>query len=268
MKYLLFTKTLFQMLFVALSVSVVMPAVAAQTFTKEELSMLPVWCDHQIRHSSSWFKYLEPLPGIHHYCGGLNDLNNSHKLQGQARKTRLHYAFGGFDYMIKNNTTALDHPLVPEIYLNRAVTLRLMGRETQALKDVYKAMELQPKFAKAYYELADFYLKKGLKEKALEVVTKGLRYLPEDKLLQRRYTNYGGKLPYPEPFEKAVEERPAAEQIEQKATQAEAKTAPTQEKAADVVPPSPAQPTAPEIAPAVHAPMGTPKNPYCRFCPE
>jgi tetratricopeptide (TPR) repeat protein len=256
------------MLFATLSVCVVMPAAEAQTFTKAELSMLPVWCDRQTRLSSSWFKYLEPLPGTHHYCSGLNDLNNAHKFKGKARKTRLHYAYDGFSYMIKNNTTALDHPLVPEIYLNRAVTLRLMGRETQALKDVYKAMELQPKFAKAYYELADFYLKKGLKEKALEVVTKGLRYLPEDKLLQRRYTNYGGKLPYPEPFEKAVEERPAAEQIEQKATQAEAKTAPTQEKAADVVPPSPAQPTAPEIAPAVHAPMGTPKNPYCRFCPE
>jgi hypothetical protein len=100
------------------------------------------------------------------------------------------------------------------------------------------------------------------------VVTAGLANLPDDKTLKRLYEKLGGKLPYPEPLEKAAGGKPAGEQTtpaEQKTTQAVAQPPAVEGAAAKEKPANPTQPAQAQTAPA---PMGTPKNPYCRFCPE
>jgi hypothetical protein len=107
--------------------------------------------------------------------------------------------------------------------------------------------------------LADFY--SGIKQpaKALEIITEGLRHNPDTKSLQRRYTELGGELPYPAP----IEPTPAVEAEAAKPEEPPTPTPNSVEPAASptTVPPAPVEPTAePQI--------GSPTNPYCRFCPD
>jgi hypothetical protein len=99
-----------------------------------------------------------------------------------------------------------------------------------------------------------YYSEKGVKGKALNVIEEGLRHSPDSKALLRRFKALGGKIPPPpivaapqsnvakEPSKAAVEPQQSAGQANGE------KQAP-----ADAVEP-------PKI--------GSPKNPYCRFCPD
>jgi tetratricopeptide (TPR) repeat protein len=155
-----------------------------------------------------------------------------------------------------------DYSLMPDVYLNRGVVYSLMKQYSKAIADVSKAIELNPRQAKAYDILADMYSGMNQKSKALETVTEGLRHDPGTKSLQRRYTELGGKLPYPEPIQTAPVE--AAQPVTAPDKKIEAPSA--SEKTANDTPAA-----APVMAPEEPAPqtrIGTPNNPYCRFCIE
>ncbi|MDP2110551.1 MAG: hypothetical protein Q8N48_08610 [Thiobacillus sp.] len=228
---------------------------AAQPYgpTAEETKVLPDFCQNPAR----WNSILGPAAvWNNHTCYGINWINRYYKSRSPGEKRySLQNALGDFNYSVTKLPS--DFALMPEIYMYRGITYGLMDRVGEAVADLQKAIGMNAKLVRANNELADLYEGKlSQPGKALEIITEGLRHNPDAKSMQRRYTRLGGKLPYPEPLS-----RP--------------------EPAVAETPPGPAQGAAPEAAPvatpvekADAAPgaekptIGTPKNPYCRFCPD
>lgn len=195
---------------------------------------------------------------LHHYCSALNYLNHYWGARRkQDRSFYLQQAMNGFDYMVKAEKP--DFALRAELYSNRGEVFKLMGRPGEAAKDFNQALSVNPELVKPYLQLADLHVAGRSPKRALEAVSEGLRHVPDSTALQRRYLELGGKKPFPEPVVAKVAE-PATGQPETPASKLEAAAEPV-EAAAVGSRPEPAAQT--EAAPAI----GTPKNPYCRFCP-
>lgn len=229
-----------------------------------EMATLPSYCAARFDEKSAAFKSWRDSMGsdfmhVHHYCAGLNFVNRARGM-GSSNKDRrgtLEAALRNFDYMLAH--TQPDFSLRPEILMNRGIALSMMNRTGEAVGDLLKAIEANPKQARAYMTLADMYDKQKNRSKALEIVTEGLRHNPDTKSLERRYTELGGKLPYPAPIEPAPV---AVEADKPDAVSASASDSISPgEPAADATP-SPAE--TPETPPKI----GSPTNPYCRFCPD
>lgn len=221
--------------------------------TAEEAKLLPDYC----QNPEHWKSILGPATGLNnHTCYGINWINRYYKSRtSREKRDSLQNALGDFNYSVSKLPP--DFALMPEIYMYRGITYTLMGRNGEAVADLHKAISMDPKLTKSYNELADLYETKFSQPgKALEIITEGLRHNPETKSMQRRYTRLGGKLPYPEPLSGSA---PVA--------------ADTPASSEQVAIPTPAPITAPvekaEAEPEAEAPkIGTPENPYCRFCPD
>ncbi|MHB1094097.1 tetratricopeptide repeat protein [Thiobacillus sp.] len=241
-----------------------LPAAAEWKPSPAEMATLPSYCAARFDEKSAAFKTWRDSMGsdfmhVHHYCAGLNFVNRARGM-GSSNKDRrgtLEAALRNFDYMLAH--THPDFSLRPEILMNRGIALSMMNRTGEAVGDLMKAIEADPKQPRAYMTLADLYSKQKNRAKALETVTEGLRHNPDTKSLQRRYTELGGKLPYPPPVEPA----PVAVQVNTDAIPAaEPGSTPSPVEPADSAPTSPAETAA---APPK---IGSPTNPYCRFCPD
>lgn len=196
---------------------------------------------------------------IHHYCEGLNFVNRYWGARTtNERSYYLQQARNNFDYMVKAEKP--DFALRSELYSNRGEVFRLMGKLGEAIKDLNQAMSINPKVVKPYLQLADLYEGSKDRVRALEVTTEGLHNIPNSKALQRRYLELGGKMPYPEPVvAKAAESEPA-----QQTGAVPAPTIITQPISGTPASPASEQAKVPENKP----PIGTPSNPYCRFCTD
>lgn len=236
---------------------------AQAKLTDNELASLPNYCTARLKTSSlaeynMWLQTLgKGFNHTHHYCFGLNDLNRYYQSRtARDKKFHLKNAEGNFTYMVTHAEET--YSLMPEVYLNRGITFSLMKRDAEAVSDMNKALELNPNLVKAYNYLADYYAGIKLKDKALLIITDGLRHNPNITSLQRRYRELGGKLPYPEPVKPAPAET---------AQPAMPESVPSPVQAEMVDKPAPAT-----VAPAPDTPseskIGSPKNPYCRFCPD
>lgn len=191
---------------------------------------------------------------MHHYCFGLNYLNRYYKAKTpQDGLAALGSALDNISYTINATPGFI---LQPEMHYNRGKAYRLAGQGPEAVSDWFTAKTLNPDYVAAYIALADYYAEFKLQDKALEIVSEGLRHVPASKGLQRRYQELGGKLPFPEPYERGVEQNAAAETKAATESTATDKTTPD---TSETETPKPA-----EIKPA----MGMPGNPYCRFCPD
>ena len=218
---------------------------------------LPYWCDEKVRETTGWKSGLQG--GIYHYCGGLNHLNDYWKKKSPyERQYALERAIGEFNYMIVNNPGSQD-PMLGEVYLNKAYALRLGGKKAEAIGALYKAIELNPRLTQAYLELATMLAKLKQEDKALKVVTQGLRYMPGTPSLERRYNTLGGKLPYPDPIQKPAEVVDAIS-VQDKASESSG-SAPVVEKANEEK-----NKPLPPIENNVDQ-IGEGSNPWCRFCP-
>lgn len=159
-----------------------------------------------------------------------------------------------------------DYALMPDVYLQRGITYSLQKKTGEALNDLQKAIELNPKMFRAYIALADLYEDVKQPDKALAAVTEGLRHAPGSKALQRRYKELGGKQPFPTPYA-APEPKPEAkpEDAETPATKPEDGLDPAAIRAKRE-----AEPKQPSSTPAAtpSTPIGSSRNPWCRFCAE
>lgn len=193
---------------------------------------------------------------MHHYCYGLNYLVNRY-YKGRTPQDRawmLGEAVSNISYTLQRAT--LGFPLLPEMHLNRGKAYRLLGRGPEAISDWLKATALNPEYVAAYIALADYYSDLKQADKALEMASEGLRHVPASKALQRRYQELGGKLPFPDPYKKPVEQNVVA--APKPATDAAATSKASPETSATEMPkPAETEPT-----------IGMPGNPYCRFCPD
>jgi tetratricopeptide (TPR) repeat protein len=239
-------------------------AQAAWAPTAAEMAALPVYCAARFNGGSEAFKTWRSTMGgdfnhIHHYCAGLNFLNRSYGMQGKDRQGTLGAVVREFDYVLTHASP--DFYLRAEILMNRGVALSLLKKTGEAVANLNQAVEKNPELPRAWMTLADLYEAQKQRAKALETVIEGLRHNPGTRSLQRRYTELGGKLPYPEP----IKPEPA-----QAATPPETVTPPAAvEPAATTAQPAEATPAQTTQTPETTAPkIGSPTNPYCRFCPD
>ena len=145
----------------------------------------------------------------------------------------------------------------PEVHLQKGKALKLLGQEAKAINEFTEAIKGNPKLVQAYVELADIQARNKKPGESLKTVTEGLRHNPGTKSLQRRYTALGGKLPYPAPIESPSIEAKAADNPDETAA-----PIPVESSAGTSAAVTPA--TEPVDTPKI----GSPKNPYCRFCPD
>lgn len=260
-------KMLTKLILIVSSLTMTRPVAADWTYKRTDFATLPAYClakfdegeGKNLAAAKMWRDSLGiGFIHVHHYCAGLILLNQARGMGSfdRGRQGTLEGALRNFDYMLSNAPG--DFSLRPEILMNRGIALSMMNRTGEAIGDLLKSIEADPKQPRAYLTLAEIYEKQRNRAKALETVTEGLRHNPDTKSLQRRYTELGGKLPYPQPAETAsTESRDAGS--EEKAT------LPAGEKAGE--------PASPESVDATQTPVGAPKigspsNPYCRFCPD
>lgn len=195
---------------------------------------------------------------MHHYCDGLRFYNRAMASTSNRMEFNSYIvtSIKNFDYVLSHTTS--DFEMRPEIIAEKARALALAGRKAEAIM-LYTGVVVQtPKYVPAYLYLADHYAGSDRK-KALELVSLGLRHNPATKSLQRRYAELGGKLPYPAPIEPVPLETPAAKPVEAAASTSASPAEPAPGQSSSVAPV--AEPVAPPK-------IGSPKNPYCRFCPD
>lgn len=191
---------------------------------------------------------------MHHYCDGLRFMDRAYaSMRNKAdMKYYLQEAIGGFDYVL--GKTQESYSMRGEVHLGKARALKLAGRNAEAVAEFNKALSYKADSPEIYRALADHYYDTGNKQKAMDLVIEGLQRNPNSKGLKRRYSEFGGKLPYPVAVEKSV----VAEE-----PKVEAKPVETEPPSGAVETVAPTGPVPDIVAPKI----GSPDNPYCRFCP-
>ncbi len=230
----------------------------------EEVARLPPICKARLGPGGTpeWKEWARRtgsnFQDIHHYCFGVNYVNRSWRAGTTTeRMYDLQLAVGDFTYVVKAEKPDFNPEIRAEVYSGRGEAYQLMGKPGEALSDFNRALAINPKMLRAYLQLADLQVSGKATTSALDTITQGLRHIPDSKTLQRRYLELGGKKPFPKPYVMKADEPESPQQVEPPST------------AAQGVPDVPAtssdnqnKPT-PAIAPSI----GTPSNPYCRFCP-
>lgn len=212
---------------------------------------------------------------MHHFCDCIRFTDRASAGWGRPEdvKYNLEIAIGGCDYVLGH--TKPDFYMRPEVHVQKGKALILAKKNIEAVNEFLLAIRGNPNLTKAYIELGRVQVRMGTKQEALKTVTEGLRFVPDSKALQRTYTELGGKLPYPEPLVKKTEPTPgvdttpgvgtpsATHQIDISGTTTGSSTPAAITPTAAVEKPADAAalpPTPPKI--------GSPKNPYCRFCTD
>ena len=206
---------------------------------------------------------------MHHYCDCIRFTNRAYSALGDwyTMRVNLEVGIGGCDYVLRHAKP--DFYMRPEVHLQKGKALRLYRQEGKAIAEFTEAIKGNPQLARAYVELADIQANNKKPRDALKTVTDGLRHAPDSRPLKRRYSKLGGKLPYPEAV---VQKAGPAPESSPPPQQALPEAAPPSTTAVEANPPAlaadkpvdaPAAPT--RIEPAK---IGSPPNPYCRFCPD
>lgn len=196
---------------------------------------------------------------MHHYCSGLRFLNRAYSAMGNKpdMNYKLGVAINNFNYVLSH--TKEDYVMRGEVHVDKARALKLLGKKAEAVAEFNKALRYEVGSPDVYQALSDHYLEVNNKAKALEMATEGMRRYPDSKGLKRRYTELGGKLPYPEP----IEPTPA---VEAEAAKPEEPPTPTPGSVEPTASPTAVLPA--PVEPIAEPKIGSPTNPYCRFCPD
>ncbi len=177
-----------------------------QAWTAQEIRAMPPYCagryarnDNMAEYKRWEAQYGPDFIHTHHLCDGIGLLNNYHKARTpQEKRGLLNEVMGNLNYMVQHAKP--DFKLMPEVYWYRSRVYHLMDQPGQAVGDLRKAIELDPKQARFYTQAAEYLEKLRQQDEALKLVSEGLRNLPDHKGLQATYSRLGGKLPYPEPY--------------------------------------------------------------------
>jgi len=237
--------------------------------TDSEIASMPPLCRARMNGGAE-FKHWRSILGpdfdhTHHYCMGINFLNRAYNAKDKRNKGfNLNNARTNLQYMV--NAASPTYSLMPDVYLNLGTVYRLSGRVGEAAASFNKAIALNPQLPSAYRELADFYATTGNRTKALEVVTDGLRHNPGTQSLQRYYRELGGKLPYPEAVDKTTNSEETKDVVKPEETLEAAQ--PARESASEATDANRVTSQTDQAPKAEPPKIGSPKNPYCRFCPD
>ncbi len=193
---------------------------------------------------------------MHHFCDCIRFTDRAYSALGNPYQVKydLQIGIGGCDYVLEHTTP--DFYMRPEVHLQKGKALGLYKQEGRAIAEFMKAIRENPKLAEAYVALADIQARNRKSGEALKTVTEGLRHAPDSKPLRRRYAELGGKLPYPAPIVAA----PQVAKPDEAVASTPAAPAPVTSTAGT--------PAAPAAVPDAPPKVGSPTNPYCRFCPD
>lgn len=238
-----------------------------------ELAALPAFCAPRAQAYGNQSDHPEVKPWLaiygqdwihmHHFCAGMNYINRSYRSASRPEKeNNLRNAVRELDYTVKNSRP--DTKLFAEILMTRGQALQGLQRTPEASRDLEKAIAIDPKLRRAYGVLADSYVALKQNDKALKVISEGIRHNPDATSLKRRYDELGGTKPYP-PAYVADTPEPLPPPAESGAAGSQADSAAARETGA--IEGQPAAEAHPPAAPVVVPPIGSPTNPYCRFCP-
>lgn len=235
-------------------------SVLPEAVSDAEMARLPDFCRARMKtpwgspESRAWRARIgENFVDFYHYCAGLNFIHRYWAATDARQRTHyLQRADANFSYIVK--ALKPDFTMGAELFTNRGEVYKLMGRRADAIKDFRRATSIDPAFVRAYLQLADVLAGNKDRTQALEAVSEGLRHAPKSTALQRRYGELGGKEPFPAPAVDPEAPVPAASP----------EPLPADPTASAVPAEAAPRPTAPNTEPPA---MGTPKNPYCRFCP-
>ena len=251
----------------------------------EDLSALSPVCAEQLRHQriselnpkyGSWlssiretnllsqpeFAILKDAKSFHHYCWGEVAQNRYYReISAQKKLDLAGYAASSYKYVIDHpGHLPSGWPYMAKMQTDYGTALLLAKNTPAAAVAFQTALNLDPRTLKAYTGLADLLVSGGAKAKALELVSEGLRYFPGSKPLVRRYSELGGKTPYPAPHPQPVPKDAVSEiphednSVATEAPKTEtAKTTPSDN-------PGPGEKQA--------EPAQRKDNPYCRFCAD
>lgn len=167
-----------------------------------ELKSMPDYCQASAKGPQApefqyWSDKLgKPFSGFHHYCAGVNQMHRYQRLlKDPKRNYYLSRAVPEMNYVM--DKLPPDFPLAGEMYLNRGLAKQLMKLNAAAMSDFQTALNHNPKLAQAYIGISEFHEKANQKQKALDLITKGLIEVPDSKALKRKYLQLGGKEPLP-----------------------------------------------------------------------
>lgn len=253
--------------------------------TQAEYQALQQWCAGRIKWTAEGRKTDYPNPKeyfhFHHYCGALEAMDRLYAtLDPKKQRYEAGLVVGETGYVIGH--VAENHFLMPEMYALRGRALMLVKQTSEAEISLNKALQLDPRHVGAYVSLANLYLETNRKVRATEATKAGLALDSQNKSLLRLAKKLDIKL---DEFQVKKEQPSAAinpDEIKQPAVDVEPKQ--SSEKPAAIATPS----APPSQTPAIQvvdekstkddkkannfdsAPTkgGTPKNPWCRFCPD
>ncbi|MHB1145666.1 MAG: tetratricopeptide repeat protein [Thiobacillus sp.] len=241
-----------------LMLTMAFPAQAALDTTPDDIAMLPAYCDAKMgTRAPEAVSYWRTQMGhanwihVHHYCGGLIELNRYYRGSTGRKKANLGNAVKEFSGMV--NAFTPDFYLLPEAYLNRGKALKLMGKVGEAMSDFQKALEINPGLSQARIEMANVYAKSGNIQQALSVLKKGLEQASSSQSLRRRYQELGGDL-------KAIPDPSAITAAEP--------VKPVHSEIPSMPPPTSQEVEKPADVPVPEQKIGNKTNPWCRFCPD
>ncbi|MEQ6341747.1 MAG: tetratricopeptide repeat protein [Gammaproteobacteria bacterium] len=250
---------------------------AGYAMTARDVQMLPSFC-HQLsadNYEANAQAYRVAgsfpagMPHGHHYCHGLKSIARATAQSANkgARQEELQAAVGEFRYVLGHTEVS------PEYYSYLAMVKADLGRVYDRLgkvadssREFMEAIRLKPDYVAAYIGLIDFYRKLGSREDALKTASEGLTRSPESKTLQRRYRELGGKLPYPAPINGEPKTASPAE-LPASNTAAPGNGNDTTVAAPPVAPSQMDDQKQPQEAKPQESKIGSPTNPWCRFCP-
>jgi len=208
---------------------------------------------------------------MHQYCDCIRFTNRAHSALGTWYEMEFYLKIGiaGCDYVLSH--TKPDFYMRPEVHLQKGKALRLYKKEGEATAEFMEAIKGNPELAGAYVELADTQASNKKPQEAFKTVSEGLRHAPDSKQLKRRYTELGGKLPYPEAVVKKSSPTPEGEALpasrQPLPVSQTSSTADVETSLPAMAAEEPVDSTATN-APIGPAKIGSPKNPYCRFCAD
>ncbi len=238
-------------------------AVAGYATTAAELSILPPFCQTKLSSSSNpadqklYSGKIGPdWQHIHHYCFALN-FSNRYKRTFANKGEQLFYlqsAMGEFEYMFTHSSPTFW--MRPEMHVQKGKLLAAAKRNIEAVNEFEAALQDNPTYVEAYIALSDFYKNTGQQSKSTTLVEQALQHAPNNKSLQKRYNQLTGKTftPPPPTVEQTVQTPPTLTPV--------VKTAP--ESGVNSTTTHPVSASSPVVVPEK---IGTPTNPYCRFCP-
>jgi len=237
---------------------------AALAASEDDYLALKIWCIERDKLAGEGKANQIPSRAnyvhFHHYCAAMNAMNKANVTKGKEdRRYQLGLVMSESSYVLSHS--AADHPLLPAVYTLRAQSLLSARKPADAERELLKALQMDPTQMEALVTLARLYSDTGRKDNAVKTVRAGLAIAPDNKSLRRLGLKLAMELPPIEGTAAEAAPTPPQPPSDKEAAPAGTPSPDSVVKSSDLATPETGIPT-------VETSIGSPTNPWCRFCPD